>query len=203
MTTPSYNAPYPGQPQSQAGRGPAIGSLVLGIIAIILSPTVCLSWLGIILGIVGVILGVVGLVAANKVPGTKKGMAIGGIVTSIIAILIGIVAYAVIAMWGGRIAQLAVVEGNRVAADALAAEARANGVEESVITSARAELDAVLNSGTDDMDDMEAFVERVEDAMRKYEQTLDAAAEETGGDDEMPTTEPSNEDGETGGAAGE
>lgn len=85
----SYNQ-Y-GQPgyvngQKPAGHGLGIASLVLGIVAIL---TCWLLGLGTLAGIVGAILGIIALVKLGKTPGAKKGMAITGLVLSIIGTLLG------------------------------------------------------------------------------------------------------------------
>lgn len=72
-----------GLQQSDEGIGFSIASLVLGILAFIVS--CCLYPLAFILGLVGLILGAVGL---KKNAGT--GMAVAGIVLSIIAIVIAV-----------------------------------------------------------------------------------------------------------------
>lgn len=75
---------YPGK--SSAGKGLGIASLVLGILAFLS------GWIfiGGLLGLIGLILGIVSLVQAKKGKG-PKGMAITGIVLSIIGILSAIV----------------------------------------------------------------------------------------------------------------
>lgn len=84
-----YNQ-VPGGDAPQGGAGLAIASMVLGICAVVLG--CCIGWLGLVLGLVGLILGGVSL--SKKTPG--KGMAIAGLVLSIIA-----VAFAVIGMIAG------------------------------------------------------------------------------------------------------
>lgn len=71
-----YSAPPP-------STGLAIGSLVVGIIALLLSLIPFIGFLSWILGPAGLIMGVL---AVNKPVG--KGMAIGGIVTSVLAIVV-------------------------------------------------------------------------------------------------------------------
>lgn len=70
----------PQQPQGSSGM--AVGSMVLGIISILV---VCFIWpVGLILGIIGLILGAVAL--KKQTPG--KGMAIAGLVCSIITVVL-------------------------------------------------------------------------------------------------------------------
>lgn len=68
-----------GQMTPQGGPGLAIASMVLGIIALVLS---CLWYISIPCGLVGLILGGVALAKHTR----GKGMAIAGLVCSIIAI---------------------------------------------------------------------------------------------------------------------
>ena len=73
------------QQQSSGGSGLAITALVLGILAILLSWTVLG---GFILGLIAIIVGAIGSSNAKKGHATGRGMAIGGIVTGVIGILI-------------------------------------------------------------------------------------------------------------------
>ena len=70
----------------QESKGLAIASMVLGIVSIV--PGWCIPYLPLLLGLVGVILGGVSL--AKKQGG--KGMAIAGLVTSIISLAIYVIA---------------------------------------------------------------------------------------------------------------
>lgn len=100
---PAYQAPVPpmmayGVPMAPGvvldpGRGPAITSLVLGIIGLVFSfIPVCGAPIAVILGIIGAIMGGVGLKSR-----TAHGMAVAGLVMSILALVIsiGIFIYAV------------------------------------------------------------------------------------------------------------
>lgn len=69
----------------------AIASLVLGIVGIIFS--IFTGWIGIILGLVGIILGAVFMSQAKKT-GQPTGMAVAGLVLSIIAVIIGVLVMA-------------------------------------------------------------------------------------------------------------
>jgi hypothetical protein len=64
-------------------------ALVFGLSALLSVLTLILGPLGIVLGIIGIILGVLGIRNAKRPGVTGKGVAIGGIVLSIIAVLIG------------------------------------------------------------------------------------------------------------------
>jgi hypothetical protein len=68
---------------SKAGRGLGIAGLVLGILAAILSFVPCLGMYAIFPGIIGLILSIISIVQANKA-GAAKGMAIAGLVCSIV-----------------------------------------------------------------------------------------------------------------------
>ncbi len=82
---PAYTPPVPPaygvQPTPEKGPGFGIASMVCGIVALVIS--CCIPWVPIILGLVGVVLGAVGLRGNRR----GKGMAIAGLVTSIIALV--------------------------------------------------------------------------------------------------------------------
>ncbi len=83
---------------SSAGNGMAIAGMVLGIIGFLLAFIPCFGWvLAIVLGIIGATLSGIGLGTASRAGG-GKGMAISGLVLSILAILWGPVWFFVI--WG-------------------------------------------------------------------------------------------------------
>ena len=73
---------YPNQPQQSGKMGLCIASLVLGLLSIL-----CCWIYGGVLGFVGVVLGIVALVKKED----KKGMAIAGIITSVVGIILLIV----------------------------------------------------------------------------------------------------------------
>jgi len=75
------------QPQQQPGAGMAIASMVLGIVSLVIF---CFWYIAVPCAIVGVVLGAVSL--KRKAHG--KGMAVAGVVTSLIAIAIAVVAVA-------------------------------------------------------------------------------------------------------------
>lgn len=72
----------------QGGKGLAIASMVLGIIALVFF---CFFWISIPCGIIAIILG--GVALATKKPG--KGMAIAGLVCAILGIAVYVILYAV------------------------------------------------------------------------------------------------------------
>ena len=92
QTTQAYDQPVQQMQQNypvrNSGNGLAVASMVLGIIALVLF---LIPILPIILGALALVFGIVGVVGKNK---PKKGMAIAGIVTSIIALIIsGLIAF--------------------------------------------------------------------------------------------------------------
>lgn len=99
MTTPDRPAGGSMAAPSRGPHGPtthaktsaaATFSLVFGVSALISGLTVILSTLGLILGIIGIILAVIGLKMARRPGVTGRGVAIGGLVLSILAVLIGV-----------------------------------------------------------------------------------------------------------------
>jgi len=85
MEQTTTTTPTPGNPN--AGKGMGIAGLVLGIIAAIFSFVPCLGMWAIVPGIVGVILSALAMKQAGAA-GAPKGMAIGGLITSIVGIAI-------------------------------------------------------------------------------------------------------------------
>ncbi|QRZ62264.1 hypothetical protein [Rothia sp. ZJ932] len=77
------------------GKGMGIASLVLGILGILTS---FMLGLGGLLGLVGLILGIIAVRKLGRTGGSK-GVAIGGIVTSILAMLAGAVVFGLM-LWG-------------------------------------------------------------------------------------------------------
>ncbi len=67
----------------KAGKALGIAGMILGIVAVLFSFIPCLGVYALIPGIVGLILSIVSFVQANKA-GAAKGMAIAGIVCSVI-----------------------------------------------------------------------------------------------------------------------
>ena len=85
---PAYNMQggYPGY-QPTPSSALAIASLILGVVGLLS------GWLvfGGVLGLVGVILGIVALVKVKKGTASGKGMAIGGIVTGVLGMIVAAV----------------------------------------------------------------------------------------------------------------
>ena len=77
----------------------AVAGLVLGIIAVVwvfIGRFLCLGWLSLIFAILGLIFSIVGL-SQSKSSGQGKGAAIGGLVTSILAIAIYLLSWVFLA----------------------------------------------------------------------------------------------------------
>lgn len=79
----------------------AVASLVLGIVALVLS-FIGFGWVSVIIGIVGIILGALG-----RKDETKKGLATAGLVMSIIAVALGLIFWLACAACVGGLASLA------------------------------------------------------------------------------------------------
>ncbi|WP_410813552.1 hypothetical protein [Micromonospora sp. 067-2] len=65
-------------------------ALVFGVAGLFSVLTAILAWIGLVLGIIGIIVGIVGLRMARRPGVTGRGVAIGGLVLSILAVLIGL-----------------------------------------------------------------------------------------------------------------
>ena len=91
--------------KTSAGQGLGVAGLVIGILAVILAMIPCVGWIAIIPGVIALALSLVAFSQANKGNGSK-GVIIGALVVSIIAISVGlvqIVFFAAIATEGGNI----------------------------------------------------------------------------------------------------
>jgi lysylphosphatidylglycerol synthetase-like protein (DUF2156 family) len=86
---PTSTAP---QPPSNA---PAIAALVCGIVGVVLSWIPFINFLAVILAIVAIITGVVGLRRAGPPEAPGKGMAIAGLITGAVALVVSVVV-----LWG-------------------------------------------------------------------------------------------------------
>lgn len=85
---PGYGGyPYPVQPPQQQRSGLAVAALVLGLVGLCTS----LFYVGGVVGIVGLVFSVIALRAANRTRGPGRSMAIWGLVTSILAIVVNAV----------------------------------------------------------------------------------------------------------------
>lgn len=84
---PGYGQP-PGYPPGAGGtNGVAIAALVLGLLSIPLGFII----VGGALGVIAVVLGLIGLSKARSLGGSGRGLAIGGIITGLIGIVIPVV----------------------------------------------------------------------------------------------------------------
>jgi hypothetical protein len=83
-----YPPPEPPQPPQQNGSGLAIASLVLGIIALLLSWIPIVNYVAVILGVVGLVLGIIGIFKS------KRTMSIVGSALSLLAIIVSFIAFA-------------------------------------------------------------------------------------------------------------
>lgn len=87
------NAPYSGGPtdpsayghQQPQKKGLAIAALVLGVLSL---PAILTVFGGILLGLIAIILGIVALRGASKGKNGGKGLAIGGLVTGAIGLIV-------------------------------------------------------------------------------------------------------------------
>ena len=64
-------------------------ALVFGLAALFCALTAILAPLGVLFGITGIILGIAGLKMARKVGVTGKGVALGGLITAVLGLLLG------------------------------------------------------------------------------------------------------------------
>ncbi|WP_432488224.1 DUF4190 domain-containing protein [Kineococcus sp. SYSU DK018] len=89
--------PYGAKPRNGAG----LASLILGIVGLLLC---WLFGIGLLPGLIGLVLGVVGLRRAKRGEATNKGVAVAGIVTSVLAVIAGAVFLALTIALGNFIA---------------------------------------------------------------------------------------------------
>ena len=162
-----YGQPHAG-PAKNSGLG--VAALIVGILALILSPIPCVNVLGIILAVVGLGLGIAGWVSASGKPETKATLAIVGTVLSILAVIVFIISYVLLSAFGGSMIEAGARMGVRADADRLAVEAREAGVEQSVIDDARNELDSAVDGFKISFSDEAAM----EESARKLQSALDA-----------------------------
>ncbi len=110
MPPPGFGAPPPGgfipaTPYAQApgstSNGLAVAALVVGIISLL--GLFCFGVPGLLLGTIAIVLGVLGIKKANTLPGQpQKGLAIGGIVTGAIGMLVGL-AFTALLVFGSTV----------------------------------------------------------------------------------------------------
>lgn len=95
-----------GSGQISSSKGMSIAGLVLGIAAIVVAFIPGISWLAWICGVVGIVLSAVAISQAKKA-GEKSGMAVAGLVLSIISIALGFIIFMVACVAGCAIASTA------------------------------------------------------------------------------------------------
>ena len=98
---PPQGAPYGYYPQqpyavAQPGNGLGVAGGVCGIVAVVLCWIPFVDYLSIVLGALAIIFGALGIRHSNAHGGGGKGMAITGLVTGIVALVISILFLAVI-----------------------------------------------------------------------------------------------------------
>ena len=84
-------------PQAGPSKGLPIAGMVLGIVGLLFSFAICTALFGLILCLVGVILSAIGMKKCNDGTADGKGMAIAGLATSGVGILISIIVMVVFA----------------------------------------------------------------------------------------------------------
>ncbi|MBS2961730.1 DUF4190 domain-containing protein [Actinocrinis puniceicyclus] len=87
-----YPYPYPMMPMAPPPRGLAITGMVLGIVGLCTS----LFYVGGVVGIVGLVFSIIAIRKAGRGQAAGKGMAIAGLVTSILAIIANVLEIVVI-----------------------------------------------------------------------------------------------------------
>ena len=90
---PPPDSPYQPYPlvQQAPRNGLGIAALVLGIIGVVVGIIPFLFWLAVILGVIGLIFGFIGRGRANRGEATNGTMALWGIITSAVAVVLSIV----------------------------------------------------------------------------------------------------------------
>ena len=197
--TMNYGAPPPG---ARRNSGLAIGSLICGTIALLLAWIPCVNLIAPVLALVALILGIIAWVGASKDPAQKPTLAIVGIVLSVLAIIAFFVSYVVLGAVFERSGAGIIRWGTEQQANAYEGEARSSGVSDSEITAARAEFDAAMESLPEDA---QGAQRAAEEALRRFQDRLDAAAGggDSDGDDPPDSDTPDAGDmGEGEGAAG-
>jgi hypothetical protein len=86
----------PGYPMAPPGNGIGIAGGVCGIVAVVLCWIPFVDYVSIVLGALAIIFGALGIRNANAHGGGGKGMAITGVVTGIVALVISILFLAIV-----------------------------------------------------------------------------------------------------------
>ncbi|WDZ84071.1 DUF4190 domain-containing protein [Micromonospora cathayae] len=89
-STASPDHPLHARPATAKTSAAAAFGLVFGVAALLSVLTAILASVGLVLGIIGIVLAVVGLRMAARPGVTGRGVAIGGLVLSILAVLLGL-----------------------------------------------------------------------------------------------------------------
>ena len=95
MTYPQYG--YPGTQLTPMRNGLGTASLVLGIVAVVLSWIPFIGLFGFICGVVGIALGIGGIIRGSKAVASNRAMAIVGTVLSSIAVIISLLVWTALA----------------------------------------------------------------------------------------------------------
>jgi hypothetical protein len=80
----------------QQGNGLGLAGGICGIVAVVLCWIPFVDYISIVLGALGIIFGAIGIRHANERGGGSKGMAVTGVVTGIVALVISILFLAVV-----------------------------------------------------------------------------------------------------------
>lgn len=89
--TEHASAPRPSAPAAPApveGNGTAIAAFVLGLLAVTYSIMVAAAPAGLLFGLIALVMGAKGMGNANRLDGLHKGLAITGLVTGLLALLL-------------------------------------------------------------------------------------------------------------------
>lgn len=96
MAEPTYGTPAD-RPVANRSNGAAIVAVVTGVLALLLSWIPLINLVAVLLGLVAVIAGVIGLRNASSPGVSGRGKAVTGIVTGVLALVLGILVYVGIA----------------------------------------------------------------------------------------------------------
>jgi hypothetical protein len=93
---PQYGYYQPVYAVDQKGNGLGLAGGICGIVAVVLCWIPFVDYISIVLGALGIIFGALGIRHANERGGALKGMAITGVVTGIVALVISILFLAIV-----------------------------------------------------------------------------------------------------------
>jgi NADH:ubiquinone oxidoreductase subunit 6 (subunit J) len=83
--------PYAGGAPTPPKNGLSIAALVLGIISI---PAALTVWIGAICGVLAIVFGIIGLSQARKGRANKRALAVTGLITGVIGLVLSVVVFA-------------------------------------------------------------------------------------------------------------